>query len=630
MPEGVPRSTIPSFSLPLGTFDAVAAGRIAPATVELLVRSERSRRLLLVHHLLTCCADEPSLLAPLGGPEAVRGFLRDVQERQRDAWEETLSYPQTGMWLSHTVRVLREVVVTQDPPWAHVGGLATLAATAALRARMPFRTRVPIVRGQIMFSGLGLLTVDATADGAAMAGGAATAAEPADPVPAYAVAVVQGTAEHLEVRLGQRRIEVPFPLDRDLPGWAHVPLLTVTATSGRELRTRLDHVDPAPARVGLPAPAPSAEVIANWRGGLAEAWQLLDADHPDEARTLSAGLRAVVPLRSNGTVLSGTSGDGFGSASVLLPLTATDLACALLHEVRHSLLNGLLHLVELAGTDPRGAVYYAPWRDDPRPLVGMLHGAYAFTAVTAFWRARRTADRGPAARRAELEFAHWRLQTRLVLDELSGSPLLTTWGHRLVHLLRDQIRAWTLEPVPPGTARLALTTSRSHRAAWRAHHVSNPPSWTADVVRRWRAGERAPGSPDETVERDPTACCLNRVFLLARLDHLGSAGPLPHLDEQAVAGDPHGADRCLARGDIAEARDRYLAEIRADPDDPHPWGGLGTALAGTRTSLREHPAGVRLLVERPERVRAAYRHLSTRLAEPPDVVRLAAWLADAS
>jgi hypothetical protein len=43
-----------------------------------------------------------------------------------------------------------------------------------------------------------------------------------------------------------------------------------------------------------------------------------------------------------------------------------------------------------------GHRYYVPWRDDPRPISGLLQGAYAYLGVTGFWRTRRQPDGDPA------------------------------------------------------------------------------------------------------------------------------------------------------------------------------------------------------------------------------------------
>ena len=60
------------------------------------------------------------------------------------------------------------------------------------------------------------------------------------------------------------------------------------------------------------------------------------------------------------------------------------LASVLVHECQHAKLNAVLDLIPLSRPDQ--ARYYAPWREDPRPLGGLLHGAYAYLGVSDFWR----------------------------------------------------------------------------------------------------------------------------------------------------------------------------------------------------------------------------------------------------
>jgi HEXXH motif-containing protein len=57
----------------------------------------------------------------------------------------------------------------------------------------------------------------------------------------------------------------------------------------------------------------------------------------------------------------------------------------LVHEIQHLKLRALLDLITLTLPDD-GSRYYAPWRPDPRPVSGLLQGAYAFLAVSVFWR----------------------------------------------------------------------------------------------------------------------------------------------------------------------------------------------------------------------------------------------------
>ena len=80
-------------------------------------------------------------------------------------------------------------------------------------------------------------------------------------------------------------------------------------------------------------------------------------------------------------------------------------ACTLTHELQHVKLCAVLDIVRLTVPDDGRRRYYAPWRDDPRPVAGLLQGAYALVGVTEFWRRRRQLAAGAAQLRADGEFA---------------------------------------------------------------------------------------------------------------------------------------------------------------------------------------------------------------------------------
>jgi HEXXH motif-containing protein len=605
-------------------FDAIASGEVDAGAVHLLLSSERSRRLLLMQHVLTSCRTDPALLGPLRGVGAAEELLRAVQDRNPAAAETLLLDPLTGMWLASAVQIVEGAARSSArPPWVRLGGLAALAASAALRTRMTFALELPAEDRHVLLPGLGRVDLSPSRIG---------------PEPPHWVVTVESDGNR--VLIGDPgdprcRVELPLPLpiqiptDRPHPGWTPAPVIRERGVNGHVLRVRVDHLDPAPHGVGLPMPAElSTGDLAHWQARLVEAWQLLDADHPRDAAALAAGLGAIMPLSGTGA-LAGSSAEGFGAAAISLPASVADLACALIHEFMHSILNGLLHLVQLYRPEPNPRLYYAPWRDDPRPMSGMLHGAYAFSTVTGFWRTRSRSDTADAARRAQLEFAVWRLHTAAVLEALAGNPILTPLGVRMIALLQDRAAGWTSEEVEPEAARLAGIVAASHRAMWRAHHLSTAPRWLADAAEAWLAGRAAPTGASETIVTDPAAQGLNRTFILARWVHARSPGPVPSALDEARARDSTGADRLLLGGDGAGAAERYLAQIGDDPEDPHPWGGLGPALAEATSPTQGDAQSVRFLVAHPERVRALYRRLQSGPGPTPDVLELAAWLAGA-
>lgn len=69
------------------------------------------------------------------------------------------------------------------------------------------------------------------------------------------------------------------------------------------------------------------------------------------------------------------------------PISNLRVAEAILHETMHlklTLIESVAPIVEAGST----ATYYSPWRDEPRPLRGVLHGMFVFRAVLDFYAAR--------------------------------------------------------------------------------------------------------------------------------------------------------------------------------------------------------------------------------------------------
>jgi HEXXH motif-containing protein len=617
----VPQAALSSVQLTMPMFDSLASGDLEASSVGLLLNAERGRRLVLLQHVLSACRADPALLQPLEGVGAAEELLLAVEENDAATMESLLLDPLTGMWLATAVRIVEGAAADPSRPhWVHLGGLAALAASAALRARMTFVLQLPAERGGVLLPGVGRVDLPAP---------------PLDPHPLHQVVTVRSDGERVLITDAHHQVELPLPLHRPSPRWTPAPLVRCHGSNGHDMQVRVEHLDPAPRQVGLPRAAQlSALELTDWQARLVEAWAMIDVDHPQEAYTLAAGLSAIIPLSSPGP-LAGSSAEGFGAAAIQLPVTTVDLASALIHEFRHSVLNGLLHLVRLYRPQPYGALYYAPWRDDPRPLSGMLHGAYAFSAVTGFWCERSGIEAGDGARRAQLEFAVSRRNTAAVLDILSAgdaSAALTPLGARMVTLLSERVAGWTGEEVEPEAARLAGIVADTHRAAWRAHHVRTAPGWAAHAADAWRGGQPAPSGAGGTVMTDPGAHGLNHAFVLARWAYARSHGPVDSALGEARARDRTGADQLLVDGDGAGAALRYLAQIAADPDDPRPWGGLGPALAAAATPEPTTAAltpSTQLLLEHPERVRALHSRLRAGPGPAPDVIELAHWLVDA-
>jgi hypothetical protein len=237
---------------------------------------------------------------------------------------------------------------------------------------------------------------------------------------------------------------------------------------GLRLDVALDDVDPARSRLGLtPTDRLTADEVDRWSERLGAAWRLLVARHRPYAETIAGVLRCIVPVEPDGTArgISATSAQAYGAVALSFPADPTAMAVGLLHETQHSLLNAVHHLFDLHDSSP--ALGYSPWRDDPRPASGLLHGAYAYLGVTDFWRVERRSGAEVAA----FEFARWRDAVTTATESLLAGSALTVPGARFVAAMREQAESWRSEQVPPEVQRRAEEANAAHHARWLAANV---------------------------------------------------------------------------------------------------------------------------------------------------------------
>ncbi len=136
--------------------------------------------------------------------------------------------------------------------------------------------------------------------------------------------------------------------------------------------------------------------------------------------------------------------------------------------------------------------YYAPWRQDPRPLGGLLHGAYAYLGVSDFWRIQRASAAMIHRDYAQMELARWcNLVPGQVVDVLLSSGKLTALGERFVYGMAERLRNWD-ERLPEEPSRLARIASGDHRLGWRLRNVRPDTDTVERLARAWSAGEAPP------------------------------------------------------------------------------------------------------------------------------------------
>ncbi|MFF8831911.1 HEXXH motif domain-containing protein [Streptomyces sp. NPDC015131] len=577
-----------------------------------LSRAEYSHRLLLFDLLMDALTPLAGVTGPLPAAQRAWDLLAVAQRHRPAAVEELLLLPETGLWLNRLLARLRAPARSGTPLWADTGHLHALAVAAAVRAGLPFSFPVPAHHGRVALPTLGVARL---------------------PVPHRPGAAAWDTAEVRSsggrVTVGGRggRTRLPTRPDRPAPGWT--PVRRVALAPGGPRRVVVDDLGAhrtAPLPYGAATRLTPAAYTA-WSRLLSDAYALLTEVDPPTAAAAALLLRSVQPLPAHEPfrVRSVTSGHGVGGMASSLPESAAQCAATLVHELQHSKLSALLHLCPLYEAEGTPARHYAPWRDDPRPLGGMLQGAYAFTAVARFWTAyaaRR--PEAPDSAVARFDSALWRTHLARTVPDLAADPALTPAGRRALPHLLDAVR----ELGTPGGGpeeRLALRLAADHRATWRAAHLRPYPGDVDALAAAWTAGAaRPPGLPDRRLPpEDAGHRLLDARAMLVRVG-LADPGALGRLRDTrgatvpGVAGASR-ADLLWACGDAPAARRLHLRDL---PRRPAAWTGLGLALADTG----EAPEAVAALMAHPELAAAVHRTVTARTGRAPDPVALARWL----
>ncbi|MGW5666411.1 HEXXH motif domain-containing protein [Micromonospora sp. NPDC003776] len=585
-------------------FDALAAGGGDVDAIAALWRSERSWRLIALRAVLDTCVTRADVAGPLAPVTDAWQLLVQAHDAAPDAVEDVLALPQIGIWAAHTLRRLHDDSDSLVPLWLDVGYLHAMAAASAVRAGLSFELDIPARQGAAVLPTVGSASV------------------PPD-VPTVRVRAGDGQAD----LVADGRVVRCAAGD---PDW-HEPIVVEVRTDGVGLRVELLDRDVYRDLRGPSSPQPlSASEISRWRATLGQAWEVLVREQPSRALAIAGTLRTLVPVprRERFRQLSASGAEAFGGVLLSEPDDPVQLAVTLVHELQHHKLGALSHLLTLS-EGGGGVRYYAPWRDDPRPLAGVLQGAYAFAGITQFWGAYR--HHAPPTERAsaEFEFALWRRQTLDVVRMLTASGQLTGHGQRFVETLRTELDACQDEPVSAAALNAAHAVASDHRAMWRAHNLRLDPAdrdaLAAAWEHRWPAAEAVLAVGDGKVLAEPAAGLLDaravlRRHLLADPDAFARLCAAPGEVGDRVAGATR-ADLALVAGDLERARAGYLGELTQDPSGVHGWVGLGL----TQVDRPADPAR-RALLGRPELIVAVVQGLRTRGRATPDPLELASWV----
>lgn len=607
--------SIDRLKLSTADFNELASGEGGSGALAVLRAGQLNRRLLLLRALL----DRARTAAPAAFDAACvdesYDLLARIEAVDADAVTAVLLAPGVGVWLAACLSLINSAtpVEHEDELVTDLSYLATVAVAAAVRARYTCTVRVRARDGAVLLPTLGCARV-----------------APPDLAP-WQTATVECGPHNARVTWKGESVRIPTDHRSDGPGWQGLRRLVATAGGRRlvvdidDLWTGLDAGETLNGRL-------TTEKVACWQQRLADAAALLAADHRAQLTAIAASLSSIVPLRrgARNVSVSVTSNVAFGAVGMDLPDTSEDFAVTLVHELAHAKLYALQELVPLC-SDVSGVLYHSPWRRDPRPLAGVLHGAYAFLAVCDFYRRRALRDRG-ASRLTSFEFTLKRGEVAAAIETLLGADGLTAQGVAFVERMQATLTAWTAYGAAESST-LAAHAMDHQRLRWRLDNVIPDADGIRKLAVAWVSGTPDPIAIDELDEivaagdRGGGRGALIRLMRL-RLEaperfSVAASDPRSLAGETTEASMATAADVALVRGDYPVAATLYRRQLSEAPHLPDHWAGLALAVA----ELGDGPAGC-TLIGRPEVVKAVSEQVTRAGAPAPDPVRLAEWLGE--
>lgn len=444
-------------------------------TLDLLVRDQHTRRMLLLRAVLDAAEEAPTAVRPTAAAHRLRDDWALLETAERAGQGRTvrtlLLRPLVGPWAQRALSGLTGTAPARglDGDLAH---FSALAAAAAVRAGVPFTVRLTATDGLLALPTLGALRTGATGP-------------------------VSVEATHKEGVLTLRRRDASPVTVRPQTGhgaWsssaAWAPAHSLPGLLAHTGPVPLDDLDPyrgvrdeakyhALSGVTTLDDTARKRWLQAWTG-TAELLRLGGEHRAEEAGTL---LRSLVPLatpsgsgpaeRPSGSC-SGTRREAFGAVLSSVPPSAAGFAAMLVHELQHTKLAALCALVPLHHAGPE-ARHFAPWRPDPRPFDGLWQGAYSHLALADWWqRYALAAPYGPERDHAWAEHTRCREQVGAALPALVGSDELTPAGRRFADsMVGAYTRVTRIDPPAGHLARAAAYVSTA-KSLWRQRHGTMP------------------------------------------------------------------------------------------------------------------------------------------------------------
>lgn len=418
--ERSPRSSA-KHEVSMSAFRELAAGFGGADAITQLAEAQRT----LCRALLSAIYRTANVSS--GAAQAAWDVLTRAEREDTEAVNAVLGHPYLRVWAVRTLERLK--VGEAAPDMLH---FAAFAASVAIRSGTRAVLTVPVIHGAVHMPGFGRLVIDApespTAELVADSGQVVVS----DGVSRWNLgSLASAGSGNLRIESDGRSVE-----------WQ--PVRTLEA---RGIRVALEDTDPyRDCHQWSAAPRLSDAEFGRWQRYFAAAWDEIVANHGVYAPAMAAGLGVLMPMspHPDGRAVSAAARQAFGAVGVALPEDPVTLALLLIHEFQHVKLGAILDLYDLYDSSD-GRLFRAPWREDLRPLEGLLQGTYAHLAVSDFWRTRGLLEEIPSGgvvspEIARERFTHWRAHTADAIETLASSGSLTPLGVSFVNQMRQTVR----------------------------------------------------------------------------------------------------------------------------------------------------------------------------------------------
>lgn len=211
--------------------------------------------------------------------------------------------------------------------------------------------------------------------------------------------------------------------------------------------------------------------IHHWKRSLEGALVILREFCPDAINGLAGRHLKIIPVVSPKRNLSLSASNEFVSATITASwVTPKECAEMLLHEMGHSLLADILSVTELSH-EIEADLYYSPFRDDARPIDGLIHAAYSFHNVCIYKSVIATGASGSLSNWAVRTVYSDFLRTLVCVRILLQSSVLTEKGYELVQTIERDVREIASQLDIKKDAKV-VSMLRMHFSDWRANNLN--------------------------------------------------------------------------------------------------------------------------------------------------------------